>query len=143
MIIKYLRRKNDYDLVNVRNLQKAVDLLKEEDVNEALNILKSVVRYDYKVGVLVGFEENGIIHVGWSKYNDIEEYPFDKEFGKAIAVNRAVAFEDKFKEIGFPDPESIPYIVRKELPEFVDRCLRYYKDKKPSEWIFRYLDFIN
>jgi hypothetical protein len=138
MIIRYLRRKIDYDVVNVRVLAKVAEILEFENVDrkEALSLLKSAVQFDEKVAVLVGFEENGVINIGWAKCRiDVED--FDKEFGKALAISRAITYTDKFNEAGAPD--NVPYIVEKALPEFVDRCLRYYQDKPLAEWVNRYL----
>ena len=81
-----------------------------------------------KVGVLLGWSVSGNpIQIGWSKvmtrkYGDNKD-TFNKERGLEIARAR--------KE-GCGSTVKIPHVIKKRLPEFKKRCLRYFKGAKLS-----------
>lgn len=88
---------------------------------------KEIIKYikdnrGQKVGVLVGLkDEDGQICVGWSKYAVTQEYePFSREKGLKIARGRALCTHDVNADL--------PFAVLEEIPYFLDRCERYFKD---------------
>jgi hypothetical protein len=142
MIIKYIRR-NEYEVVNKAKLKPTVfmlkDALKNNDmslVKDALDNLKSVVPFDEKVGVLIGFKEDGVIYIGFSKCN-MDYDDFSKDFGYEVALDRAYKYAKKFENAGIP---IVPKSVAREIPLFVDRCLNYYKDGELTAWVERYME---
>ena len=78
-----------------------------------------------KLGVLVGFKkEDGKLGIGWSKYaSNIEDAQFSKEKGLIIARGRAASHRVNSPEVFF----KLPFVIQKELPNFVNRCERYFK----------------
>ena len=80
-----------------------------------------------KVGVLVGSSENGDpINIGWSKVMLRQEGEakdtFDKTRGLQIARGRLMS--NRYSQV---KPPKLPHIIRKKLPKFQERCLKYFK----------------
>jgi hypothetical protein len=61
-------------------------------------------------------------HVGWSLTN--KKDTFNKELGVEIAKGRITKAQTIGEVIG---GANIPICVTKELPEFLERCARFYK----------------
>lgn len=69
--------------------------------------------------VLVAVPEDGKVNVSFSMC-DYRYDKFNKHLGTQIAYNRAMKGTRKL----------YPKSVNDNLPQFIDRCKRYYKDKK-------------
>ena len=81
-----------------------------------------------KTGVLLGWSVAGNpIQIGWSKATlrkrTIDVDKFDKDRGLEIARGR---------KMGCGETVKIPHVVKQRLPEFKERCLRYFKGAKLS-----------
>lgn len=57
---------------------------------------------------------------------------FDREWGKMIAINRAIAYSDKDSSEVI---HKIPSWRMNDVSSFISRCRIYYKDKKLPAWI--------
>ncbi len=85
-------------------------------------------------GVLVAFQKDRKILVGWSSYNQSHEIvPFTKKDAVRIAVLRALTDEVLITKSGNGEYKyltkseaHIPRIIGKELLKFVDRARKYY-----------------
>jgi hypothetical protein len=101
----------------------------KSDLGEEIKrIINTAVQNEY-VGMMIAFvEEDGQVLVGYSQLNrDLDEYnPYD---GYTVAIERAYKFKTKY-----PNFNKIPFKVRDELPEFLNRVVRYYKDKELVKW---------
>jgi len=82
-----------------------------------------------KVGVLLGTSVNyDDVRIGWSKVmlrkkgKDMDA--FDKERGLMIARSR---------RDGHGKSVQVPNVIKKRLPQFKSRCLRYFKKTKLSK----------
>lgn len=83
-----------------------------------------------KVGILFA-ENNGEdkkVKIGYSKCHQKFDV-FNKDIGFDIAKGRA----RKHSDLLF-DKYQVPFIVQRKLPKFIDRCQRYFKDKKLPKW---------
>lgn len=74
-----------------------------------------------RIGVLVADVVNGVISIGWS-FAKTKLDTYDNDTGVSIA---SIRMKSTVAYIA-----TIPYPVKKLLPEFIDRCLRYFKTKK-------------
>ena len=95
-----------------------------------------------KIGVLLSTVIDGNVCFGWSLANKLDE--FDKDIGFMIASDRAYLNltnrYDKYFETVDKDPESgfefiddiLPHAVKENLPSFINRMSRYYKDNDYS-----------
>ena len=72
----------------------------------------------FKVGVIIGYNENGVIKVGWSKCN-INKDVFNPDIGLSLAKERAN------KPLS---PLSPPLCVQSQVRRFGARCVRYFKN---------------
>src|SRR6056297_2496656 len=91
-----------------------------------------------KIGVMLSTVIDGNVCFGWSLANKLDE--FDKDIGLVIASDRAYLnltnrydkyFEtiNEYPESGFEFIDDIlPYAVKENLPSFINRMSRYYKD---------------
>jgi len=73
-----------------------------------------------RVGVLVGYNDNGTIRIGWAKANTKAGDVFDEYKGLHIARERC-----------FANPANLPYIpsaIHGAYKRFKNRCQRYFKD---------------
>jgi hypothetical protein len=67
----------------------------------------------------------------------------DPEAGKKIAAGRALKWQKKsgcfskksFMQTGKPDEVAVPSSIAKDLVQFTERVVRYYKDKKLPMWV--------
>ena len=78
------------------------------------------------VGCLFAYrDEDDTVRLGWSAYNFIGELfagnRFNKDQAADIAVRRAIKGR-------FYYTEDVPYSLHKELPRFLERCERYFKE---------------
>jgi len=78
------------------------------------------------VGCLFAYrDEDDTVRLGWSAYNFIGELfagnRFNKDQASDIAVRRAIKGR-------FYYTEDVPYSLHKELPRFLDRCHKYFKE---------------
>lgn len=98
-----------------------------------MDLIKQYVRKGTKqVGVLVGVKtDSGKVNVGWSKCtlrrNGEQVDQYDRDFGVNIAIERA---NNPRQAMHGTTDHQIPYIVRKQLADFKERCMRYFKTKK-------------
>jgi hypothetical protein len=70
------------------------------------------------VGILVASKHKKSFKVGYSLC--CKKDRFSREMGLKIAFGRSEAGSD----------EAVPHIIRRALPEFAERCRRYYKVAK-------------
>lgn len=81
------------------------------------------------IGIIVG--QKGLNRkwtIGWSKAATKRGDRFDKEMGLRIAVGRANAADAKNIPYVCNDREfKIPHDIKKMLPDFKDRCERFFK----------------
>lgn len=78
------------------------------------------------VGCLFAYrDEDGSVRFGWSAYKEKwERYlgnRFDKDEAAEIAIRRAAKGR-------FYRTEDVPFSLHKELPKFLKRCERYFKE---------------
>ncbi len=72
----------------------------------------------YKVGIIVGVDNNGVIKIGWSKCNLKSGDEFDLDCGMKMARERAINVEC---DVMTPD------CIRKQVRRFGARAVRYFK----------------
>lgn len=94
-------------------------------MNEIIEYVKERKRHrDQKVGVLVAQSNANKINIGWSKVTLSKGGKrvdnFDKDLGVTIARGRIG------KEIILKS-QVIPHVIRKQIPKFQERCLKYFK----------------
>jgi hypothetical protein len=71
--------------------------------------------------VAVRLPDDNNVYFGWSKYHRSKEVkPFIKRKGRELAIKRAMKMR----------PYMVPHIVWDNLPSFVDRAKRYFKECK-------------
>lgn len=101
--------------------------MNETNVNEVSNkeIYQYVDEYKYgrwnRVGVLIGINDNGVVRIGYSRVKLNSGDIFSKEFGKALARERAFNYKRN-------RPTHIPFSFAVPFGDFVKRCSRYFKD---------------
>lgn len=70
------------------------------------------------IATLVGLQDqDGSIKIGYAKCHDSLD-TFSKKWGIRIAEGRA---RTDYRE------RNVPYIVKKHMPKFVERCQKYFK----------------
>ena len=113
--------------INPSAILKSVTPLNKVEKNHQTEIFEYIRRrkngMTYKVGVVFGMIDNGVIKIGWSKCNAKAGDKFDSIDGLAFAKHRAVK----------PDSVPIPNCIRTQLRQFSSRCVRYFKDAKKLE----------
>jgi len=73
----------------------------------------------FKIGVILGLIDNGVIRVGWSKCN-IKKDVFSRDDGLTLAKQRAM---------GNNIPPTIPPLcTQSQVRKFGARCVRYFKN---------------
>jgi hypothetical protein len=92
-----------------------------------MNIPKfTIIRYlrDKKrvpYGVLVATKNDGGYNIGYSLCNKYDR--FEKKMALKIALGRA-----DYNGSSIANGESLPYAVSKAMPDFLERCKKYYKN---------------
>ncbi len=83
-----------------------------------------------KVGLLVGLpdDKNEKVLIGFSKCNTKHD-KFDRELAIKIAEARAKKYSDQLI-----NKYNIPFKVMENLPDFMERCGKYFKDKEMPNW---------
>lgn len=94
-----------------------------------------------QIGVMVaGALEGGDVSFGFSlchpDYDTFDWVPNasgglsrQKNFGRELALSRAVKWGRSNK------PQFIPYKIRSEASDFINRAERYYKDRNIMQWV--------
>ena len=137
-----------------------VDFKKEFGIDSGKVLVRYITRNGknnaQRVGVLVGFEHDKKILIGFSLCKNIDK--MDKDFGIRMAIKRAFRW-DKTKKIGIIEPKSgyyefeagiektieslietsedvvyIPFTVGYFISSFKFRCESYYKEAKLTNW---------
>lgn len=92
--------------------------------NEISPAKKVPMKRTYKVGVLVAFlTNNDNITIGWSAVNTQSNDKFDRNEGLTLAKQNTY-------QIMSPDMVArMPHKIRVAMPDFIDRCERYFKRK--------------
>jgi hypothetical protein len=67
-------------------------------------------------GVLVAVKSADGYNIGYSLCNKHDR--FEKRMALEIAIGRAITGNDS---------EQLPYVISKNLPDFIIRCAKYYK----------------
>lgn len=81
-----------------------------------------------KVGILYANSDEKNVRISFSKCHTMYD-EFDPELGFKIARDRSVKTPENV-----PKKYNIPFSVQDKLPKFIDRCSRYFKDKKMPKW---------
>lgn len=120
----YIHPKTEYVCSKCKAIQEeAPDSLNSEVINHQKEKPMKIQYFKKnnstaRKGVMVAIpvEEEGVVKFGYSLcHTKLDK--FDKEFGKNIAVGRALC--DK--------PLSLPDSMKKDFERFRDRCRKYYK----------------
>lgn len=85
-----------------------------------------------KVGLVLATldpEKQDEVKIGFSKCNTKHD-KFDRNRAIEIARIRAKKYSDRIYE-----KYNVPFLVEDVMPEFVERCRRYYKEKKLPDWV--------
>lgn len=88
-----------------------------------------------KVGIILATADDEKVKIGFSKCNTKHD-KFDKNRAIDIARIRAENYSDKLY-----DKYYVPFMVNEVMPEFIDRCMRYYKDKVMPNWIHLFVNY--
>lgn len=88
-----------------------------------MTVLRKYIRDEKRrpIGLLIAYVDGNTVRIGFSKCNTKYD-TFDKKLANHIALNRAMKGTRKTWD-------DIPFEVRNEIPNFADRCKRYFKDK--------------
>jgi len=89
------------------------------------------------IGVLVSFQHEDQIYIGFSKCNRKDE--FDKDIALDIAIGRAMCIVNKKGDM---QPYSIPFSLATHFVEFVDRSKRYFKNAELNGTVDQSLQLI-
>jgi hypothetical protein len=86
------------------------------------------------VGIIVGtVDSENKIRIGWSKTNWKAGDKFDKGFGKALALHRA---------LGWDEQPSLPVQMTDQMKRFEKRCSKYFKQASNENGQDQVLDMI-
>jgi len=97
-----------------------------------MSMIKQFVRNPkthVKIGIMVAFADMNRMAIGFSALHELDEGKFDKEFGEEIAIDRAQCFSDGRY------PKYVPQCIQEMLPEFSERCTRYFKNYSIPHWV--------
>lgn len=83
---------------------------------------------NHKIGMVLAKSVKNEVRIGFSKCNTVCD-KFDRDRAVKIARVRAEKFSDQMY-----NKYNVPSDVEKIMPEFIDRCKRFYKDKILPEW---------
>jgi hypothetical protein len=78
------------------------------------------------VGILLAHTIDEKVFIGFSKCNTKYD-KFKKDVGINIAVGKSVELKNK-------ERVDIPYCIKDDLPKFINRCYKYYKDREMPKW---------
>ena len=122
--------------------QKTMDRIKYH--HERIGVMVSFVHPDYPDIMAIGYSLcNTGIRSGDRFDQQLISHPFTYidaiGFGKKIALGRALDWSNPTSFLpgkSYPVPPSI----RVQFLNFIERNIRYYKDKKLPDWIVDYMD---
>jgi hypothetical protein len=97
-------------------------------------IIKKYIRDDenMKIGMfLAGKNEKNELKIGFCSLHPSDHGKFDKKLAEKICIGRAIAEKTK--------PNRIPNNVIDNIPDFLERCNKYYKGDSIPNWISKIL----
>jgi hypothetical protein len=138
ILTQYVRRPvgplfHDYDARH--KFVKAV--MKEFHGKKAVTPVEKLVKSfinNQKIGVIMAIPgDDDKVYVTYAKWNEGSDV-YDKEFMKAVALDRAERFAEKPEDF---EPK-VPFDIAEKLPVFMARARRYFKDAKFPRWTEAY-----
>ena len=82
----------------------------------------TIITRNNKVGMLTATKVNGQVVIGYSLVNTRAGDRFDKAIGRQRVLETMDSPKALLKS------ETVPHTVKKNLPEFIERCKKYFKN---------------
>jgi hypothetical protein len=152
MLVHYVRKSGGEALVKRELLQDASCLIyamsqaeEVSDIDDVRDDLLSISKElrnlgEEKVGALVGFkDEDGVVLIGYSKFDKDYDLPFVKRTAREYAINRALVYKTRYNNVKRP---VLPNCIEKELPLFLVRCRNYFKTSEFSTWVLGWIEHV-